>query len=262
MRPVLLRTPLSKPPAGVQLDRSHPLGKDVLAAWMTLESGGKNLWSSAGKDYGSTFNGGVVWGPSRKLGAVGAQPAFGPVPEFDGTTGYINFTGIAGFGTLIGQPAHYTVSTWFMTTRSGTTRQPIFSDWDSGFSNESLAIQHNSNLSTNGNIWINRRTGQTADTGVNVVANRWYHVVQTFDRVTYKTYVDGVLRLATADTATSAGNKLALGRSGAATNIFLQGQIGPTMIYTRCLGASEAAWLHAEPFVMLRAPRVRIGEAA
>lgn len=240
---------VNKPPAGSILDTSHPLGRDLLAAWMNLEGGGRTYFDSGQQNWGYTYNGTLTWTPSQRI--VPAQPVFGPALTFDGSTSFVSFPRISSFRTMVGG-GPFTASVWFMTSVLGS-RRFVCADYNSGGTTQSYGISIGRvSAGTNNHIAVlDDQAGTDYDTGIVMTALNWYHVVTTWDRVRWKISVNGVVTNDVSKTSWTNGTTFTVGRPGAFNGLYWQGQIGPQMVYSRVLSPDEVKWLYAEPFSML-----------
>jgi len=157
-------------------------------------------------------------------------------------------------------PANITVSTWVKFDVLDDTYDSIV--WQNGSSESeysSYALRrYRSGLSapyTNVMaFYVNTTSGHLPNGVISdqpAEANRWYHLVGTYDGATAKLYVDGVFNSSealTGDIKQYSGSSLDFGRNSIWSDQNLDGKVDDTRIWNRALSASEVTELHVGPF--------------
>lgn len=153
----------------------HALGADAVGIWRFDEGLGSTAYDSSG--YG---NNGVINGASYTTGILGSALSF------DGTNDYVN----AGTGASLNIRNNVSLEAWIkVSTVSGVLRLVGKSGGGWATSPYWLTIQNNWTYFyvADGNTYVGAAAlGQ-------VQADRWHHLVGTYDGATAKLYIDGKL---------------------------------------------------------------------
>jgi hypothetical protein len=225
--PFTTRWGRTKPPPGVAVDRGHPLGSRLFGCWLFNEQAGKAA---------------VNLGTGPMTAVTGSLAWAGGASSWDGSK-----TAYAGLSTWT-PPASASVFVRFKQT--SFSNRAIVGDRD----NSNIFLYLDSGR-TDVSAYVGG-TNLTSGPGRTIVNGRWYTVAITASvGGPCALYQDGTL------TAAGTGGSFATTefRIGVSTNSFWGGFLGLidcVHLYHRTLSAAEIAWLHAEPYAMLR-PVVR-----
>lgn len=250
------RFPPQLAPSPAVLASNNPLLSGFVEGWLAADGAGAK-WASLTGRYPLTFHGsGPLWKPGP----------LGNAALFDGSTNYADSSSIAGIGTLCGSTSHFSVSVWVMTT-TPSTRQAVLADWNSSGQQQSLTIEIGGFGQTAGHITTNLNAGGAGgiylDSGVGMTAGLWYHVVVTWGATTLTIYVNGIYKNSSGPWSDpGGGTKLALGRGGAFTSLYLAGGMTFPLFWGRALAADEIQQLYVQPFALVRPPSTLRWEAS
>jgi hypothetical protein len=131
----------------------------------------------------------------------------------------------------------FTVAAYIKTNQTNAStayRRIVYKEGASGGQNYSLSVH-------NGRAEIQFNNSTTVFSGVDVTDNLWHYVVGTYDGVTLKIYVDGVLSgsLATANIpSTSVSNSLFIGQNGAGGEQYI-GRLDQISIWNTALTLAQ-----------------------
>jgi hypothetical protein len=156
-------------------------------------------------------------------------------------------------------PANITVSTWVKFDVIDDTYDAVV--WQNGpDASNALSYcftRYRSGLVSDPNkikfIIVTTNEGKGLFSDQPAEANRWYHLVGTYDGTTAKFYVDGILNTSealTGDVKQYPGSSLDFGRNSIWSNENLNGKVDDTRIWNRALSASEVTELHAEALAL------------
>lgn len=238
--------PLLKPPRGTQLNRTHPLTRNLNVCWLFNEGAGAKVFDLSGNGWTGTLQGAPSWVAGR----------FGSVLHYDGDNDSVETS------SPVISSAPISVSLWFKVDELPSTRAE----------DGTLIIQRTigspyQSFRTLINDADNRILMLIYDsTGVNTIsissepaiqAGIWYHVVFILDsNYNAYMYVNGVQQTGTGNLGSfyNANDVLRLGsRTGTADDF--KGQIDLVTIFNRALLASEITLLYCEPFCMFDRPK-------
>jgi len=211
-----------------------------------LNSGLVGYWSFDGKDItgvttydrsGQGNNGTLTNGPVRTLGKLGQAL------KFDGVDDVVQTAAT----TLLGK---YSISFWYRNTVSPSTvgaevlmDQPFA--WDS-ILDQGVSFSWDHNNSTFVQAWAVYDGAYTAlKYTTSLSAKTWYHLVLTYDGVTARAYLDGIMEVSSAESPpTDSGTELIVMGSGATDGKFDDGTVDEVRIYNRALTADEVKRLY------------------
>jgi len=227
-----------KPLSGDLIDYGHPLSQGLVGLWLMNEGSGNKVFDLSGNGNIGTFVNSPIW----KVGKHGYAIDF-----VSASDQYIDL----GVDVSILKPQTISVSAIFKADLLTGIRGIVDgtdSDGDDGYILASSGTALNFYIDDGG---FKIATGTIA-------AGIWYHAIGTFDGVTVKLYINGVLQATTAG-ATKVDYGISRHFIGRYLNASYDwdGLIDSVSIYNRVLSASEAALLQ-EPFCMVRTRRRRI----
>ena len=229
-----------KPPVGYKQDWSHPLSKGLVGHWLFNEGAGGKAFDIAKNNHGTLVN-----TPTKVAGK------FGQALSFNGTSQYIDL----GAPTL---SATMTVSAWIRPSSFTTPGSIVTKGYDGTNTQWSLDTVASSGLIAFCTFSVYVSHGATS--AVAVPLNKWSFVVGTYDGVTWKVYVNGLLSGSSVDIApVVTTNKLEIGAVDSfGTPIqFFSGGIDDVRIYNRALSVGEIQTLYSTPFADIEAPKRR-----
>ena len=229
-----------KPFRGAQLNRTDPLARELVGAWLFNEGTGGSVYDVSGNG-----NTGTLTGMDPATDWVGGDRGW--ALDFDGASDYVSLPAavldpcesanafsiaarvynrnLAADGTVVGQ--------W------GTTDQ--FMLWmDTGTDGYALIISGST------------RCGEDV---ASAIANTWQHVVGTWDGTTARVYVDGVLVAFSVGPRTMPGSNEPIGvgsDDGDTASRSFDGLIGSVMLWSRALSAGDIGRLAADPYRLWR----------
>lgn len=243
-----------KPALGSRLMRGHPLAQGIIDAWLFNEAGGTPR-SLNGRGP-TTLSNGPVWTPSPqgqsiKFASASSQYAtVGDIVEARNNTS-LTVLAWASPTTLIGSGRSSIVS------KADNPRyewELYMQDWLLGSGGgPSFAY-----FTTAGGAFYSRAFSASGP----LVAGQWYQVVGTFDTATGATqvFLNGKLFASNATTFdvknASVGANITFARRDDGV-LYLDGSISQVAMWKRVLGASEVAWLYAEPHAFIAPPGPR-----
>jgi len=231
-----------KPRLGTPLKKGHRLSKGLIGCWLFNEGGGQSANDLSGNNHVVTF-----------AHAPGNVPGlFGPAKEFDGANDYGSIP--AAVADRIEQANAFTISAWVYNSnlaQDGT----VVGQWKSGESQFLLWMDAGGAADGYALIVSDSAAGttRTSTDSANAIADKWQHVVATWDGTTVAVYVDGVLSNSNsgARTIRSAANTIGIAsdEGGVAARCF-PGIIDHVMIFDWALTGGEVAEIHREQFPM------------
>jgi len=201
-------------------------GPANLAGWWPLDEGsGSAVLDASGKGNNGTLPNGGSWvtGVHNLALSVNGTSQYASVPS----------------STSLDITGQITLAAWVRTTKVGTQNviaKGLFGGTDG----------YELNLSSAAKPFLRLNGANRLDALTSYVPNTWTHVAATYDGITMKIYVNGVLDNSAATSITIKSNALALGiggqSDGASARIF-SGAIDDARVYDRALTASEIASL-------------------
>jgi hypothetical protein len=228
--------PLSKPSRGIQLNRSHPLTRGLVACWLLNENTGSKIFDTSGNGNIGTLKAQTYW----------EAGLFGSHLHFDGTDDYVD-CGANDFG--LGQTNEVTVLTWVRRKAGSDYYQAVCQRGQYVYP-FGLKIYFSGDYCKA--IWTTRTTNtNNLDSQVNLVGlNKWAQYVGTYRDGDQRIYVNGVSRNSAVITGSlGLGNySTTLGRVPNSGSNWFAGEIDHVMIFNRCLKPEEIIWLYREPF--------------
>jgi len=238
-----------KPPYGVQLNRSHSLGRDVVSAWLF-----NDLPQVAGITHDLSGNGnhGTFTGDAHSVAGK-----FGAALNLGGT-GYVEIGADARYGGSV-----YFISFW-INPDSVTSSQYIMDNRANGNGNDRAIIvgfQSGYFNFYDGDY----PTGSANDTRFVATAGVWQHVVMGTDGTSVFAYLNGVKVIE--QTGTWLVNDIHQafiigGRANSPPINLFTGQIDDVQIYNRVLAVSEIMELNRDPFQMFERSSIELWSAA
>lgn len=230
----MFTAPWHKPFRGIQLNKTHPLAKSLVGAWIMNERSGDIVFDLSGNGNGGTING-AGWAPSGL--------------DFNGASDGVE---IPDSKTL--NPSYISISAWIKTSATGVIDQIVSKD----------------KASTGDRVWQFRK----ADTNVinfipfsaasngnefgttNIADGVMHHVVGTWDGTTVQVYVDGkkdgVGSSLSGSLRNNPGGSVTIGYLERSPAGYFNGVIDNVLIYNRALSAEEVARLSREPYAMFQ----------
>lgn len=223
-----------KPPAGTQIDWSHPLSQKLVTAWTFAE--GSGVPADLVRRRSATVAEGLpTWQGGRS----------GPAIRFDASNAY---TSVATTSTSVTIAAlvrctNPTAGVWQSVCARGTiTGQLLF-----------IGL-------SNGNYWVVSGASAPTDTISSVLADtNWHTLVGTTNGTHLRLYLDATEIASQSISVAVTTSGLALGRQGYLQSGFLpidywRGLIECIYSWDRALTADEVKAWHADPYGMLMAP--------
>lgn len=242
---------ITKPKVGVQLNRAHPLARNLVGYWLMNEGGGSRVHDISGSgNHGTCTN--MLLNGSGASGWAGSPR--GGCLNFDGVDDFVvslNNIGISG-------AASRTVSMWIY-PKSSSGRQTLFITGAIP-ATTAWGFEYNGFQGGPQNIYI---IGFDADvyTVATLPLNTWSHVVATYSgglvSTGTKLYYNGVSQvLITYQNATlNATNSVGyIGMDGILVRQRFNGLIDEVRVYNRALSAGEILMLYANPHIDLLYP--------
>lgn len=240
------------PPAGIGIDWTDPINRDLRGRWLFNEGSGTRVTDLTGNGNTGTLGSSVTW----SAGKFGAALAF---PNVNADT---NAVTVANSSTvnIVGK---MTMACWVYPTISNAFQALI--DRSTGSASRQYAMF----LSQNGVTKIFLAIGGVGIGDVvvtpNWVVNQWNFIAVTADGTNVRTYVNGVLANTTASAAlpTSTSDPLAIGRE-VLNQFSVNGREDLPAIWAGVKTPAEIARLYAEPCAGIITPRRRlwVGAAA
>ena len=232
--------PLLKPIRAIQLNKSHPLARDLTACWLLNEGTGGKIFDASGNGNTGTAEGETSW----------AAGLFGSHLHFDGTDDYVD-CGTSDFD--ISETNKVSVLAWIRPQTGGSSSPFVIQrgQFNRPFG---MAVVPSTGrarwvVRTSDSNWLDSPPGL-----INV--DQWSQIVGTYTDGDQKIYVDGILQ--NSDTLTGSLNcgnySTTLARSPDSSSYWFSGEIDHVLIFNRCLTAEEIAWLYREPFAIFGRP--------
>ena len=236
--------PLLKPPRGTRLNRSHPLARGLVGAWLMNEGGGDKIFDSSRRNNPGTLYS-IDWAPG----------IHGHALKSDAITDYTDLGNIG----VIDYATEMTVITKFMLTLT-SSQSDIFMIGTRAAS-QPLNFYFNVSITNHFAALITDNAGHT--TGVKLssfipVANVWYHIALVFKGdIDTRLYINSI-----EDTGGSfpnsnptvsdikSGSTYTIGADSGHTSYGARALFDHALLYRRALSADEIAWLYRQPFAM------------
>jgi len=221
---------------GSQLNREHPLAAGLVAYWPMNEGGGQAIYDSSGNRNQGTFYNDTAWKPGK----------FGSCLSFDGNGDYVQ---VSNPGSI----SYLTISVWiYGITWSNSYPRIVDRVYNGQFSFYVWASEQKLSwaLST-----VGGSVDRARDTTVPISLHTWQHCVLTYDGVSAKVYLNGMLKetvstgLSGPLSSSSSNVRIAERVDAGGTRAF-NGFIDNVMIFNRALTAGEIQQLYYEPFCM------------
>lgn len=232
-----------KPPLGSQLDRSHPLARDLVGYWLLNEGSGNKANDLTGNGNTGTITG-AGWGASDR----------GPALSMDGTSDYVtvniaipenaSFTFLCRVNPSTLKDYNYFFD---LTTGTGFYTGPAISD-NFRFAYLNTAAGSEFRTFTKPTEWA---------------ANVWADIVLTVScsgtNVSCQLYYNGTLRQTLTDPSGFGADTL--GALSVNSAYAFVGIYDTAAWYNRALTAAEVAQLYREPFCLIARPRIELWTA-
>ncbi|HEC61292.1 MAG TPA: LamG domain-containing protein [bacterium] len=242
-----LWSPYQKPIRGTQINRSHPLVKGLVGAWIFNEGTGGLIWDSSGNENHGTISG-AIWSAGK----------FGHALSFNGTDNFLDVSD----NNSLDMTTSLTISTWIYKSALAVN-DTIISKWDHA-TQDCWFIQTGLSNAANVTIFVADAIG---DGGVNfaistdevLVAGIWQHVLFTYDGFgagdadKLKLYIDGQNKALTFEGTITASlpnssASVKVGRVGGALTRYFNGLIDNVQIYNIALTPEKIQSLYMDPF--------------
>lgn len=208
-----------KPPLGACIDRSHPLGKDIVCALLFNEGGGNIVSDLAGNCHSGIIQPTCVWMPGRSGQSI----------WFNATDSYV---------TMVGSPKPAVVGSDF--TVAAWINQEVLTSYRGIFGNSHSAGWWFSTNAGKIALWISYSSAVYSG-ATTMSLNRWYHVAATYINSTKKIsfYLDGKPDgIATSlYNVGDGGRSFVAGKIPTASNYYFGGKIGSIFVWRGALGA-------------------------
>ena len=230
-----------KPVRGLQINKSHPLARDIAGCWLFNEGCGSQVTDLSGYKHNIPVVGGT---PDWMAGKNGASMYFNDV-DYE----YLELD----VAPISSMPCTMLIWLCPYNITQGNYYYPLYIA-DSRVKDQSWSVLLN--YGSNGeaafvtNIYL---TGRAASTK-SLTAGKWHQIVcvaaGTTDR---RCYVDGGNKGTNAIAANvpSGLNRISIGRAGDSTpGYYFPGKVGSVFLWNRVLTDSEIAWLYREPYAM------------
>ncbi len=236
---------LSKPPAGIQLNRNHPLAQGLVGCWLFNEGAGLRANDLTGNN-----NTGILTNfepMSSTSGWTGGNT--GTTLKFDGIDDQIN----CGNNPSLNISNEITVEGWIKQNNAILGR--IISKRQLGdFSGYVLDININIPRFLIGNGIVN----VAATSAITINTNTWYHLVGVFNGKINIIYVNGINQ-GTNNVTTLATNSrsMRIAADSDGLNLF-NGIIDKVRVWNRALNFQEVQQLYTQPYTMFLNPSEKI----
>ncbi len=206
-------------------------------------SGNSNNGTITPGGSGNTSAGTCTSGTSTEMWNNGAEGKFNASLDFDGSNDYAYMTTAAPLqgGTAL------TLSAWVKPATLTGNHSPV------GFFGSASDKGYWFNLPSSGEpqFWISR-DGSGQDNAVGsigqVTTGVWTHMVGTYDGTTMKIYINGVQAGSAAQSGTihtvTTADAFAIGRLGALSSDYFDGQVDEVRVYNRVLSSSDIQSLY------------------
>jgi hypothetical protein len=212
---------------------------DLVAQWDFNETSGTTADNegSCGASCDGTLTNMTTTGQDNGVGTgwTTINSKWGGAVMFDGSNDYVSVTDQVSLGIT----SQVTIESWFLVTKTVSGASIINRRTTGNIGGYNLEL-----AGTNGVIFYLYISGswQNAYSGDNaILPGSWYHVVGTYDGSTMKMYVNGVLMGSTTISGTinnPSSPYVWIGKN-IVSNVFFNGMIDSTKIYSRALSSSE-----------------------
>lgn len=219
------------------LNRSHPLARGMLGAWLMYEGAGEVLHDASGRGFHGTFISNPTWTNDRALNFPNAGTSYVDI----GNSDVLNPTGgLTLFGVV--RMTQFD-STHFFIGRDDNTLGRSYALGPRYASGQKVELQ------INGNATIRDLVGQKI-----LSTDTWYTIAATGDPdIGWKVYVDGELDASAAwlQPNTTTGPTTIGARSYSGAEAYFYGDVLVAYIYDRSMTAKEMRQLHLNPYAPL-----------
>jgi hypothetical protein len=231
--------PLSKPLRGIQLNKSHPLVRGLIACWLMNEGRGSKVFDSSGYRNTGTLSGDTIWTPGQ----------YGAALQFDGDGDYID----AGNAASLDLTGNLSIVVRFLATSWTNNNYPgLISKRDTNASSNWQLFYYKTYADIE--FWYgNSGTNKLFDAlNLNPSLNIWHQIVVTRTGNNWSLYYDGILiGTETKTGAMPTGDTVRIGVLGNDAKTYgFQGKFGNVLLFARALSAAEIALLYRKPFAM------------
>jgi len=235
----------TKPPAGYQLDYSHPLVRGLVGCWLFNEGAGDKIVNLAS---------GIA---APKVGTpVWSKGQFGPALTFPSGSGSyyaVPFEQRLNIGFL-------TIAAWIRSVSTTTTTNFIDRDTESG-PNRIFQFRLTTGSTLLHFVPFFSASPVTTFIGTTTLNDgRWHHVAAVLDGINCRLYVDGKIDFTVAETRAmdsggTAGYRIGAHSDAGATSVF-DGSVDEVLVWNRGLSQAEIQLLYRSPFDFITsAPR-------
>jgi len=230
-----------KPTRGIQLNRTHPLARGLMAYWLMNEGSGSKVFDFSGNGNTGTLQGDTHFVPGR----------FGSALYFDGTGDYVS----CGHDSSLHIEKSITVSAWIKHNdwsswnwvASIARKGDLKSSWELSIVNRKMGLE----------IWDNADSDRAEYDVQTFDDDKWYHFVGTYDKQYIRLFIDGVEKAAPVSRTSDIGQTgdanvdvTIAARQASGSRNYFPGSVDNVMIFSRALSASEISLLYREPFCM------------
>lgn len=238
--------PVLKPIRGIQLNRTHPLARGLVALWLFNEGSGITVFDLSGSRHIGTRHGtGTIWTPGK----------FGFAQQFNGVDDNIVIR-FFGAGIFAGK-AEGSIVTWVKPTDADDNKR-FFDETTSTVGYTRFGLEHDSSVITMKWRDSDEDPGGVAGSITTGEINNdvWQQIVAVYDsgNNSQKIYINAVEAASASNavaafgTTTSAG--ITVGASPQPAN-FLQSLMDHMMLYDRALSVSEIRLLYQKNLCMI-----------
>jgi hypothetical protein len=226
---------IQKPIRGMQLNRTHPLSRGLVACYIFNEVTGETVFDLSGYGNNGTLENGVVWSDGGLV--------------FDGNNGYVDL----GNESSLKPSLPITISLWVELNELSDFRWIFRNDDDVNYYGVWLAKTANNFQVSYLDGGAPGSAGRRSKQGTTPLsANTWYHVAAVIRGATdMSIYVNGV---DDEGTYSGTGGELVYSSSsgsiGKSIDSYFNGSIRSVNIYNQAKSADEITWLYREPYAM------------
>ena len=231
-----------KPYRGIQINRSHPHAKGLIASYVMNEGEGSGVFDSSGNN-----NTGTLINMDPATDWVAGQGGF--ALDFDGANDYIEVPHSGAYDNLPQITIEAKVKLNVLPSiRGEAATLGILRNTSSPWFSARMRVESTDALTFSVNAASGFQTASISPASVGV----WYHVIGTYNGSNVKLYLDSVL-YSTSPSLTgevlNAGGSVRLGANDAAS-LRLEGKIGFVNIWKRALSAGEIVQRTLNPYAM------------
>ena len=238
--------PLLKPFRAIQLNRTHPLARGLVAVWLMNEGGGNKILDAAGNPFSMTIQSGAT-APTWSVGNTGSAILFN-----DANSQYLKIDSAA----VPDYPL--TLACWF-NADDATLNLALMFVGDKDVAEKYCGLRAEGAVAGDPVRAYSRNTSAVyADSTTGFTANKWHLATGVFASAASRiAYIDGGSPGSnTSSQAALNWDRTAIGYFGDSTPTnYFSGKISVAYIWNRALTAAEVRWLYREPFAMFEPAR-------